>query len=210
MTKNKQKLNKIIAIFAITVLAYFNSFSVAQAAIFGWFSDEDSGVSASRTFGIVTSYLNPNSQLPDTDQENTESLPIVQNNSLISANPITAEAQKKTEERNLNQGISVKKTAEQIKELVVHATAYSSTPDQTDSTPFITALGTTVRDGIIAANFLPFGAKIKIPELYGDKIFVVEDRMNRRFWHRIDIWFPDRQSALEFGFKKIKIQILDS
>ncbi|MBI2674482.1 MAG: 3D domain-containing protein, partial [Candidatus Yanofskybacteria bacterium] len=62
---------------------------------------------------------------------------------------------------------------------VVMASAYSSTPDQTDDTPFITAWGTQVRDGIIAANFLPFGTLVKMPDLYGDKIFTVEDRMNK-------------------------------
>ena len=96
------------------------------------------------------------------------------------------------------------------KEMIVSATAYSSTPDQTDDSPFITAWNTKVRDGIVAENFLRLGSKIKIPEVYGDKVFVVEDRMNRRYWHKVDIWFPDRESALEFGIKNIKIQILES
>jgi len=90
----------------------------------------------------------------------------------------------------------------------VTATAYSSTPDQTDDTPFITARNTRVRDGIAAANFLPFGTEFRIPDLYGDKIFVVEDRMNRRYWHRVDIWFPEKQMAKEFGVKKIRIEIV--
>ncbi len=96
------------------------------------------------------------------------------------------------------------------KELVVQATAYSSTFDQTDDTPFIAANGTLVHDGVVAANFLPFGTTIKIPEVYGDKIFVVEDRMHKRFDNRIDIWFPDRQSALKFGYKELKIQVLEN
>ena len=91
---------------------------------------------------------------------------------------------------------------------VVMASAYSSTPDQTDDTPFITAWGTQVRDGIIAANFLPFGTLIKMPELYGDKIFVVEDRMNRRYTYKIDVWFPERAQAMEFGNKKVKIVVV--
>lgn len=91
---------------------------------------------------------------------------------------------------------------------VVMASAYSSTPDQTDSTPFITAWGTQVRDGIIAANFLPFGTLVKMPDLYGDKIFVVEDRMNRRYTYKIDIWFPERAQAMEFGNKKVKIEVV--
>lgn len=91
----------------------------------------------------------------------------------------------------------------------VIVTAYSSTPDQTDSTPFITAANTHVRDGIVAANFLPLHTKIKIPNLFGEKIFVVEDRMNRRYQNRVDIWFPTRAAALAFGMKKAEIIIID-
>jgi 3D (Asp-Asp-Asp) domain-containing protein len=67
-----------------------------------------------------------------------------------------------------------------------------------------------VRDGIIATNFLPFGTAVKIPEIYGDKVFVVEDRMNKRYWQNIDIWFPDRETALEFGRKQIVIEVISS
>jgi 3D (Asp-Asp-Asp) domain-containing protein len=92
----------------------------------------------------------------------------------------------------------------------VFATAYSSTHDQTDEDPFITASGAQVYDGVIAANFLPFGAKVKIPEIFGDKIFTVEDRMNERFGDdRIDIWFSDRQSAQNFGIKTTLVEILE-
>ena len=81
----------------------------------------------------------------------------------------------------------------------VAITAYSSTPSQTDSDPFITASGDWVEDGVVAANFLPFGTKIRIPELYGNKVFVVKDRMNPRKKHQIDIWFPSRKEAIQFG-----------
>ena len=97
-----------------------------------------------------------------------------------------------------------------IQELRVPTTAYSSTPDQTDDSPFITAWNTPVRDGVVAANFLTLGTRIKIPEVFGDRIFIVEDRMNKRYWQRVDIWFPDRESALQFGIKSLKIQILES
>ena len=90
----------------------------------------------------------------------------------------------------------------------VTITAYSSTEDQTDDSPFIAASGKRVHDGMIAANFLPFGAKVKIPELFGDKIFTVNDRMNRRFNTRVDIWFPDRETAINFGIKTAEIVIL--
>ncbi|MBP6942724.1 MAG: 3D domain-containing protein [Candidatus Buchananbacteria bacterium] len=84
----------------------------------------------------------------------------------------------------------------------VSMTAYSSTPDQTDDSPFITANGTRVKDGIVAANFVPFGTKIKIPELYGDKVFTVTDRMNSRYQSRVDIWMNTRQEAIQFGVKR--------
>lgn len=87
-------------------------------------------------------------------------------------------------------------------------TAYSSTPDQTDDTPFITASNTYVRDGIVAANFARFRTKIRFPTLYGDKIFVVEDRMNKRYPHRVDIWMQTRQEAKQFGIKTVQVEIV--
>jgi len=98
-----------------------------------------------------------------------------------------------------------------VKTITVVITAYSSTPDQTDDSPFITASNKQVKDGIIANNMLPFGTKIKIPKLYGDKIFVVEDRMNKRMGnHRFDIWMPTESSALNFGVKTVEIEVLES
>lgn len=87
-------------------------------------------------------------------------------------------------------------------------TAYSSTHDQTDASPFITASGTRVRDGVVAANFLPIGTKVKISSVFGDKTFVVEDRMNARYLHRLDIWMPSRAQALQFGVKTLEIEII--
>lgn len=95
-----------------------------------------------------------------------------------------------------------------IKTYTVRATAYSSTVDQTDSTPFVTASNTYVRDGIIAANFLPFGTTVRIPEIYGDKLFTVEDRMHQRYWYNVDIWFPEREMAKEFGARKVRIEVV--
>jgi len=95
--------------------------------------------------------------------------------------------------------------------LNVVITAYSSTIQETDDTPYITAAGTTVRDGIIANNYFPLGTKIRIPELYGDKIFVVEDRMNwQKSNYHFDIWFSSYSDALNFGAKRTYIEILES
>lgn len=89
----------------------------------------------------------------------------------------------------------------------VLVTAYSSTLDQTDASPFITARGTLVRDGIIAANFLPFGTKVRLPKIWPHKIFTVEDRMHARFSDRVDIWFATREEALAFGLKITELEI---
>ncbi len=88
-------------------------------------------------------------------------------------------------------------------------TAYSSTFDQTDSSPFITASGSYVHDGIVACNFLPFGTKVRFPEYSGDKIYIVEDRMAKKNSHKIDIWMPSRAKALDFGVKILKVEILE-
>jgi 3D (Asp-Asp-Asp) domain-containing protein len=95
------------------------------------------------------------------------------------------------------------------KTIKVVITAYSSSPEETDDTPFITASGKYVGDGIIANNMLAFGTKVRIPELYGDKVFTVEDRMNKRKSdYHIDIWMPEKPLAINFGVKSAEIEIL--
>ncbi len=90
-------------------------------------------------------------------------------------------------------------------------TAYSSSPLETDDSPYLTAAGTWVKDGIIANNYFSMGTKIRIPELYGDKIFVVEDRMSwKKGNYHFDIWFPNYWDALNFGAKTTYIEILES
>lgn len=93
------------------------------------------------------------------------------------------------------------------RKISVMATAYSSTPEQTDDTPFTTASGTTVREGTLAANFLPFGTKVMLPEIYGDRMFTVEDRMHPRKGYQVDIWFPNTEEAIHFGAKTTYIEV---
>lgn len=92
-------------------------------------------------------------------------------------------------------------------------TAYSSTPDQTDSTPCITANGFDLcahnQEDVVAANFLPFGTKIKIPEYFGDRIFTVQDRMNDRYYYRVDVWLESFQAAKSFGAHYTVIEVLE-
>ncbi|MFZ6015071.1 MAG: hypothetical protein ACOYUZ_01815 [Patescibacteria group bacterium] len=100
----------------------------------------------------------------------------------------------------------------------VIASAYNSLPGQTDSTPCVTATGYDVcrsyalygAINTVASNSLPMNSKIKIPELYGDRIFVVRDRMNRRYGgNRIDLWLPTRGEAVSFGTKILDIEVYD-
>ena len=84
-------------------------------------------------------------------------------------------------------------------------TAYSSSPDECWGDPTITASGEKVRHGIIASNELAFGDWVNIDGL-GE--FVVKDRMHQRYDYRIDIWFPSKEAALEFGIKTLWVDKL--
>ena len=95
-----------------------------------------------------------------------------------------------------------------VDEVWLTVTAYSSEPRQTDDTPFTTAWQTPVRDGVVALNFLPKGTLVRFPALYGDKVFVVEDRMNARYTFRADIWMYTRTEAIDFGMKYTNMEIL--
>lgn len=92
-------------------------------------------------------------------------------------------------------------------------TAYNSDVGQTDGDPCTTANGFNLCEhGIedsIAANFLKFGTKVKIPDLFGDRVFVVRDRMNKRYQNRVDVWMLDKSMAKKFGVKIAKIEVLD-
>lgn len=98
----------------------------------------------------------------------------------------------------------------------VSVSAYSSAVDETDDSPFITASNTYVRDGIVASNLIDpetgkryaFGTAIKIPDLFGDKIFIIEDRMNRRYVNNVDIWVTSKQEAREIGRRTLEIEIV--
>lgn len=96
--------------------------------------------------------------------------------------------------------------------LYVTSTAYSSDVAQTDSTPCITANGFNVcehgRENIVATNALPFGTRVRFPEIYGDEIFYVMDRMNRRYTTRVDFWKTSRNTAIKFGLKRVKMEVL--
>ena len=90
-------------------------------------------------------------------------------------------------------------------------TAYTSEPGQTDDTPCITASGLDVceRDieNVVAANFLPLGTRVRIPELFGDRVFYVEDRMNKRYQYKMDVWMKEKAAAKTFGVKYATVEV---
>ena len=107
------------------------------------------------------------------------------------------------------QAKSPSSSEEQAPRFLMKITAYSSSADETDSTPFTTASGTRVRDGVAASNAFPLGTKIKIPELFGGKVLTVEDRMHQRFSDRIDVWMPSKWHAIRFGIKQAEVEIVE-
>jgi len=98
-----------------------------------------------------------------------------------------------------------------LRSMKIPITAYASVPEQTDATPCITASGFDVCqhgvENIVAANFLPLGTRVKIPELYGDRVFYVEDRMNARYYYKMDIWMKDNTEARRFGVQYATVEI---
>ncbi len=101
-------------------------------------------------------------------------------------------------------------TDKAVRTKVVTVTAYTSEVAQTDDSPFITAWGTHVRDGIIATNDLPRGTRVRFPDIYGSKVFTVEDRMNKRYTGtgRCDIWMTDKKAAIKFGARRLTMEVL--
>lgn len=85
---------------------------------------------------------------------------------------------------------------------------YTASKDETDSTPCITADGTNIcpaREGIIAANWLPVGTKVKID----GKVYRVADRMNQRYqWPYMDVLVESKALAKKNGRQNKKVEIL--
>jgi 3D (Asp-Asp-Asp) domain-containing protein len=181
-------MNKKIIIIVAVLVALSIASTPAKADIFDWLGSKSVDTNSNeRGWSFDKIYSSLQSKATES------SVSISQNNSVVA---------------QASQVATKKKIKSTPKTFLVTASAYSSSIDQTDSTPFITASNTFVRDGIIAANFLPMGTRIKIPQLFGDKQFIVEDRMNSRYWYNIDLWFADRDSAIKFGRRQVVIEIV--
>jgi len=96
-----------------------------------------------------------------------------------------------------------------IREYWSQVTVYNSLPEQTSGDPFIMATGERVFDGAIAANCLPFNTRLRMPELSGDKVYIVKDRLAAdKTCFVIDIWQDHTLNYPSFGSPITKIEIL--
>jgi|SRR3989338_11366559 len=147
--------------------------------------------------------------------QNSVVLPPLIIKSLSATDPVVADladnlAIEKSEEITL---VAPIKEIKVIKTYQVPVTAYSSTPDQTDGDPCTTANGFNVclhnQEDVVAANFLKFGTKVRIPEHFGDQIFTVQDRMNARYNYHLDIWMKTREAAKKFGIVYTRIEVIE-
>ncbi len=101
--------------------------------------------------------------------------------------------------------------------IAVTMTAFASEPEQTDDEPFVTASGRRVRPGTLALSrdllrtFTPgapfdFGDRVRLSR-YGE--FIVDDTMNPRWTHRVDVWMPTSAEAQEFGKKRGRLFLVE-
>lgn len=97
---------------------------------------------------------------------------------------------------------------ERVVKIPVSVSAYNACPTQTDSTPYIMASGKRVYEGAVALSKdiekefgLKFGDKITLGDEITllDRTFVFEDRMNKRWKRRVDIFMWSKKEAKKFG-----------
>lgn len=94
------------------------------------------------------------------------------------------------------------------KTVVATVSAYTSSVDETDGDPFITASGARTAHGVVACpSKMEFGTKVEI----AGKIYTCLDRMNERYQDRevYDIWMPEKALAYEWGRRKLEIKVFD-
>jgi rare lipoprotein A len=89
---------------------------------------------------------------------------------------------------------------------VFTVTAYTNQQGSGDT--YITASGTKTVEGrtIAAPSWIPFGTRIYIP--YFHQTFICEDRGGAIKGNHIDVYMESEQKAVEFGVKKLQIEIL--
>ena len=86
-------------------------------------------------------------------------------------------------------------------------TAYTSSEDETDDTPEITASGARTRHGVVACpREYAFGTKVIIKGMEYECL----DRMNPRYRdeQRFDIWMESKDEAFEWGKRELAVEII--
>ena len=185
-------LQRFIAIVLLTVIAATYGVPVAHAGFWSWLGGRDAEASLSAT--ASDAYL-----------ANAPATPLVEPQSAISGHTLMPTAPAPVTSAN-------KVVRYQV---TVQVSGYNSEVGQTDASPFIMANGNHVRWGAVAANIIdangrniPFGTVIKIPSLYGDQLFVVEDRLNKRYTRNVDIWFANKADALKLGRRTVVVEVI--
>lgn len=109
--------------------------------------------------------------------------------------------------------IAVSSCTQPSNSIEVTASAYTSTANETDSTPTLTAWGDTLKPGIKAIAVsrdlidlgLSHGVKVSIDGL--DGTYIVMDKMNKRWTRKIDIYMgTDAERAKEWGERKVVVR----
>lgn len=124
---------------------------------------------------------------------------------IISPNAFLTAARRPVVLGNIGQAPRLDALAKTVR---LRVTAYSSSPDETDESPWITATGTHTGYGVVATNLLPLGTRIRLPRIFGNQVFIVEDRMNARYSDRLDVWLPSKTEAIRFGEKLTDVEVL--
>lgn len=83
-------------------------------------------------------------------------------------------------------------------------TAYTSSPDETDDTPEINAMGKKPGPGSIAC---PRRFELGTAFVVEGRRYVCDDRMNKRYTNRFDIWMPTKEQAYEHGVQTLPVTI---
>jgi 3D (Asp-Asp-Asp) domain-containing protein len=112
--------------------------------------------------------------------------------------------------------------------MTVRSTAYNSLPGQTDASPFKTATGARTRFGVVALSrdllrSIPYGSRVvledmgswsngsgrgKYNRMLSGMVFVVEDTMHPRKTGTVDVWFPARRQAIQWGARRLRLRIV--
>jgi 3D (Asp-Asp-Asp) domain-containing protein len=74
----------------------------------------------------------------------------------------------------------------------------------------ITSSGTQVNAGSVAADpdVLPIGSVIRMHAGAYSGIYTVLDTGAKVRGRRLDVWFPNYEDAIEFGVRKVKVEII--